>query len=80
MPTPIFQLIRQIDDDNIGLRVVHLVTKLGTKTVEELANYSRKYVASQTMNPEEVVSALGTLLEQKYGLQFSETYSERNKL
>ena len=74
MTTPIFQLVRQIEDDDIGLRAMRLVTKLGVETVEGLAQYSAAYIRTQTADPEAVVDALGQLLTTQYHLTFSETY------
>ena len=74
MTTPIFQLVRQIENDDIGLRAMRLITKLGVETVERLAQYSTPFLKSQTAEPEAVVEALGRLLNDKYHLHFSETY------
>ncbi len=72
--TPIFELVKQIENDDIGLRTMRLITKLGVETVEGLAQYSAAYLRTQTANPDAVVDVLGTLLEQKYHITFQETY------
>ena len=74
MTTSIFQLVRQIKDDDIGLRTIRLITKLGVETVEGLAQYSPAYIRTQTADPEAVVDMLGQLLTTQYQLTFSEKY------
>ncbi len=77
MTTPIFQLVRQIEDDDIGLRTMRLVTKLGVRTVEGLAEYSAAYIRTQTADSEAVVDVLAELLTTQYQLTFAETYKPR---
>ncbi|MBI5003146.1 hypothetical protein HZC31_07205 [Candidatus Woesearchaeota archaeon] len=77
MTTPIFQLVRQIENDDIGLRAMRLVTKLGVETVEGLAQYSTAYLRTQTTNPDALVDVLGQLLTTQYQLTFSEKYERR---
>ena len=77
MTTPIFHLVRQIENDDIGLRAIRLVTKLGVETVEGLAEYSAPYLRSQTSNPDDVIDTLAQLLTTQYQLTFAETYKPR---
>ncbi len=73
MTTPVHYLLKDVERGTDGLHIMQLLVKVNAPTLEDLAKYSRNQLEGQTSNPE-VVGMMETILQEKYGLQFSQTY------
>ncbi len=72
MKTPVHYLLHPIADGDLGLHIMQLLVKIGVDTVEDVVDYSREDLRSQTGHYD-AIAEIERILQETYSLHLAET-------